>query len=81
MVASLPRSVKRKAGEAVIFSWIVYRSRAHWDAVNKKVMADARLAGMMDPESLPFDGMRMIWGGFKSIVDRWRGPEAAHRMR
>ncbi|MGQ0651735.1 MAG: DUF1428 domain-containing protein [Betaproteobacteria bacterium] len=66
---SFPQSVKLKKHEVVFFSWIVYRSRAERDRVNKKVMADKRLAGMMDPKKLPFDGKRMIWGGFKSVVD------------
>ena len=65
---SFPQSVKLKPGEVVVFSWIVYRSRAQRDRINKKVMADPRLAGM-DPKSLPFDGKRMFWGGFKPIVE------------
>src|ERR1700694_2356896 len=65
---SFPRSVKRKPGETVIFSWITYRSRAQRDRVNAKVMADKRLAGMMDTKSLPFDAKRMIYGGFESLV-------------
>lgn len=64
---SFPQSVKLKPGEVVVFSWIVYRSRAHRDRVNKQVMADPRLASI-DPKSLPFDGKRMIWGGFKPVV-------------
>jgi uncharacterized protein YbaA (DUF1428 family) len=67
-VTSFPRSVKRKATETVVFSWITYKSRAHRDSVNKKVMADPRLKDMMDPKSLPFDGKRMIYGGFKLLV-------------
>jgi len=66
---SFPRSVKRKPNETVVFSWIVYRSRAHRDRVNAKVMKDPRLARMMDPKAMPFDGKRMIYGGFKLIVD------------
>lgn len=65
---SFPRSVKLKAGETVIFSYVVYKSRAHRDAVNKKVMKDPRVAKMMGPKNLPFDGMRMFWGGFKSFI-------------
>jgi uncharacterized protein YbaA (DUF1428 family) len=68
-VTSFPQSVKLKAGETVIFSFVVYKSRKHRDAVLKKVMADPRLADMMDPKTLPFDGMRMFWGGFKAVVD------------
>jgi len=66
---SFPQSVKLKKGEVVFFSWIVYRSRAERDRVNKKVMADKRLEMMMDPKNHPFDAKRMIWGGFKSVVD------------
>jgi uncharacterized protein YbaA (DUF1428 family) len=65
---SFPQSVKLKPGELVVFSWIVYKSRAHRDRVNAKVMKDPRLAAMMDPKALPFDGKRMFWGGFKVIV-------------
>ena len=66
---SFPRSVKLKPGETVVFSWIVYKSRAHRDRVNGKVMKDPRLAKMMNPNAMPFDGKRMIFGGFKSLVD------------
>ena len=66
---SFPQSVKLKKGEVVFFSWIVYRSRAERDRVNKKVMADERLAFMADAKNHPFDAKRMIWGGFKSVVD------------
>jgi len=65
---SFPRSVKLKPGETVVFSWITYRSRAHRDKVNAKVMKDKRLADMMDMKSMPFDGKRMIYGGFKVFV-------------
>jgi len=68
-VTSFPQSVKLKAGEVVVFSWIVYKSRAQRDRINKKVMADPRLADMMDPKTLPFDGKRMFWGGFRPILD------------
>ena len=66
---SFPQSVKLKAGETVVFSWIVYKSRKQRDSVNAKVMKDPRLAKMMDPKALPFDGKRMFWGGFKGIVE------------
>jgi uncharacterized protein YbaA (DUF1428 family) len=65
---SFPQSVKLKPDEVVVFSWIIYKSRAHRDRVNAKVMKDPRLAAMMDPKSMPFDGKRMFWGGFKVIV-------------
>ena len=67
-VTSFPQSVKLKAGETVVFSWIVFKSRAHRDRVNKKVMADPRLTGMMDPKAMPFDAKRMIYGGFGVLV-------------
>jgi uncharacterized protein YbaA (DUF1428 family) len=65
---SFPQSVKLKAGETVMFSWIVFKSRAHRDRVNAKVMKDPRLATMMDPKALPFDAKRMFYGGFKVLV-------------
>jgi len=65
---SFPRSVKCKPNETVVFAYIVYKSRAHRDRVNKKVMSDPRIKGMCDPKNMPFDGKRMFWGGFKSIV-------------
>jgi uncharacterized protein YbaA (DUF1428 family) len=52
----------------VVFSWIVYKSRAQRDRINAKVMKDPRLADMMDPKSTPFDGKRMIYGGFKKLT-------------
>ncbi|SFS02518.1 Uncharacterized conserved protein YbaA, DUF1428 family [Dyella sp. OK004] len=64
---SFPQAVKLKPDEVVVFSWIVFKSRAQRDRINKKVMEDPRLSGM-DPKTLPFDGMRMFWGGFKPIV-------------
>lgn len=67
-VTSFPRAVKLKDDEVVVFSYIVYRSRAQRDRINAKVMKDPRLADMMDPKKLPFDGMRMFFGGFKEIV-------------
>jgi len=66
---SFPRSVKLKPGETVVFSWILYRSRAHRDRVNAKVMKDKRLAKMMNPAAMPFDGKRMIYGGFKVVIE------------
>jgi uncharacterized protein YbaA (DUF1428 family) len=66
---SFPRSVKLKPSETVVFSWIVYKSRAHRDRVNAKVMKDPRSAKMMNPKAMPFDGKRMIYGGFKLLLD------------
>ena len=68
-LTSFPRSVKLKPGEVVLFSWIVFKSRSHRDRVNAKVMKDPRLADMMDPKAMPFDMKRMIYGGFKTLVD------------
>ena len=65
---SFPRSVKQKPGETVMFSYIVYKSKAHRDRVVAKVMKDKRLAAMMDPKAMPFDAKRMIYGGFKVLV-------------
>jgi uncharacterized protein YbaA (DUF1428 family) len=64
-----PRMVKPRAGEAIVFSWIVYKSRAHRDRVNAKVMKDPRLANQMDPKAMPFDLKRMSYGGFNILVD------------
>ena len=66
---SFPRSVKLKPGETVVFSWIMYKSRVHRDRVNARVMRDPRLAKMMSPKAMPFDGKRMIWGGFTTLVE------------
>ena len=65
---SFPQSVKLKPNEVVFFSYIVYKSRKHRDRVNAKVMKDSRIAGMMDMKNMPFDGKRMIFGGFKVSV-------------
>jgi uncharacterized protein YbaA (DUF1428 family) len=66
---SFPRSVKLKPNETVVFSYIVYKSRADRDRIMAKVMKDKRLGDMMDTKSLPFDAKRMIFGGFKVLVD------------
>jgi len=68
-LTSFPQSVKLKRDETVVFSWIVFKSRAHRDRVNAKVMKDPRLEKMMDPKSMPFDAKRMVYGGFKVVVD------------
>jgi uncharacterized protein YbaA (DUF1428 family) len=60
--------MKVKPGETVVFSWIVYKSRAHRDKVNAKVMKDPRFDGM-DMKSVPFDMKRMVYGGFKTMVE------------
>ena len=64
-----PRRIRLKRGETVVFSWIVFTSRAHRDRVNARVMKDKRLAGSMDPKTMPFDVKRMIYGGFRVLVD------------
>ena len=66
---SFPQSVKLKSGEMVVFSYIVYKSRAHRDRVNAKVMKDPRIVPMMDLKTMPFDGKRLIFGGFKLLVE------------
>lgn len=66
---SFPQAVKLKEGEVVWFSWIVFKSRKHRDAVNAKVMADERLKPLMDMKAMPFDGKRMFWGGFKVMIE------------
>jgi uncharacterized protein YbaA (DUF1428 family) len=64
-----PKGIKAKPGETIVFSYIVYKSRAHRDKVNAKVMKDPRLASMCDPKDMPFDVKRMMYGGFKTIVE------------
>jgi len=68
-IKSFPSLVKPKPGETVVFSWIVFKSRAHRDTVNAKVMKDPRLAKMMDMKAMPFDSKRMAYGGFEVMVD------------
>ena len=69
MGVPFPATIRLKPAETVMFSWIVFKSRAHRDRVNAKVMKDPRLAKMMDQKALPFDGDRMVYGGFKVLVD------------
>lgn len=64
-----PRAAKLKRGETVVFAWIVYKSRADRDRVNRKVMSDERLRKMMRAEDMPFDVRRMAYGGFRMLVD------------
>jgi len=66
-LTSFPQSVKLKKDEVVFFSYIVYKNRKDRDRINKKVMNDPRL--QMDMKKMPFDGKRLIWGGFKTLVD------------
>lgn len=65
-LTSFPRAVQATEGEVVVFSWIVYPSKAVRDAANEKIMKDERLTKLMDP--MPFDGKRMIFGGFKPFL-------------
>lgn len=67
-LTSFPQSVQLKDDEVVVFSWIVYPSRAERDRINDLVMKDARIADMK-PEDMPFDGKRMFWGGFTGLVE------------
>lgn len=66
---SFIKMMKPKPGEAVLFSFIVFKSRAHRDKVNAKVMSDPRLNKMMEKGPMPFDVKRMVYGGFKGMVD------------
>lgn len=67
-VTSFPQAVNLEEGETVVFAWITYESREQRDAINEKVMKDPRIANY-DPKDMPFDGMRMIWGGFRKLVE------------
>jgi uncharacterized protein YbaA (DUF1428 family) len=64
-----PKMANLKRGEALVFSWITYKSKSDRNRIMKKVMQDPRLAEMMDPKKMPFDMKRMAWGGFKPIVE------------
>ena len=66
-LTSFTKAVKLKEGETVIFSWITYKSKRDRDAIMKKVMADPRLDG--DMSTMPFDAKRMIFGGFKPVIE------------
>jgi uncharacterized protein YbaA (DUF1428 family) len=69
MGVPFPKGMKLKKGETAVFSWIVYKSRAHRDSVNKKVMKDPRMNEMMEGKEMPFDVKRMSYGGFQIIVE------------
>jgi len=69
-LTSFPQSVQLKEDEVVIFSWVVYESRAKRDEANDKIMNDPRMTELMKPENMPFDGKRMIYGGFEMVVDK-----------
>ena len=76
-LTSFPQSVQLKEDETVVFSWILYDTRESRDRINKAVMEDPRMKDMMDPKTNPFDGKRMFWGGFKSIVELSKETAAA----
>lgn len=76
-LTSFPQAVQLKEGEVAVFSWIVYASRAERDRINALVMKDPRIAACK-PEDMPFDGMRMFWGGFAGLVELgWGGAPRA----
>ena len=68
-VRTFPQLVKPKPGETIVFSWILYKSRAHRDRVNARVMKDPRITRMMKDKAMPFDMKRMSYGGFKVLVE------------
>jgi uncharacterized protein YbaA (DUF1428 family) len=68
-MTSFPRMVRARPNETVVFAWIVYKSRRHRDRVNAKVMKDPRMDAMMADGKMPFDVKRMVYGGFKVIVE------------
>ena len=69
MGLSFPRGIKSKPNQTIIFAFIVYKSRSHRDRVNAKVMKDPRISGMCDEKQMPFDPKRMLYGGFRTIVN------------
>lgn len=75
MSSTFPKTLGTKPSETVVFSWIVYASKAERARIIKKVMADERLAKMMDPKKSPFDPTKMLYGGFDVLVDM--APSAA----
>lgn len=70
MGVPFPKLTKLKPGETVVFAFIVYKSRAHRDKVNAKVMKDPRMNGMMEGKKMPFDIKRMTYGGFEVVVEQ-----------
>jgi len=64
-----PKGIRSKAGETIVFAYIVYKNRAHRDRVNAAVMKDPRIHNLCDPKAMPFDCQRMLYGGFKTIVE------------
>ena len=66
---SFPQSVKKKPGETIILGYVVYKSRAHRDSVRRKAWNHPQMKGICQSKSMPFDGKRMFWGGFKTFID------------
>ena len=66
---SFPQSVNLEENEVVVFSWIEYPSREERDIINDKAMKDPRMEPYMKAENMPFDGKRMIYGGFKPMIE------------
>ena len=67
-VTSFPQAVQLKDGEVIALAWVVYRSKQDRDRIAKAVMDDPQLKASMDPANMPFDGKRMFWGGFETIL-------------
>lgn len=80
MGVPFPLQMKLKPGETVVFSYIVYKSRAHRDRVNAKVMKDPQIQNMCDPKNMPFDCKRMVYGGFKVLVDTIGAKQTVRRV-
>lgn len=68
-LTSFPQSVNLQDDEVVFFSWVVYASRQARDECNDKVMKDPRMSEIMKAENTPFDGKRLIYGGFEMVID------------
>src|SRR5262245_25193118 len=67
-VTSFPQAVQLKDGEVIALAWVVYRNKEDRDRISKAVMEDPQLKDSMDPSKMPFDGKRMFWGGFQSVI-------------
>ena len=67
-ITSFPQAVQLKDGEMIALAWVVYRSKEDRDRIGKAVMEDPLLKEFMDPSNMPFDGKRMFWGGFQTII-------------
>lgn len=72
-VTSFPQAVQLKDGEVIALGWVVYKNKEDRDRISKAVMEDPQLKESMDPSKMPFDGKRMFWGGFETIVGRGAG--------